>query len=419
MNVGHRPAAGTGTGMGAGYQVMLVVLLSIHFGIVFFDRQALNFLMPAVQPDLGLNNTEVGLLAGLFSFAWALAALAIGYVSDRTGSRKALLIGATLVFSVCSFLSGLAQTFMMMLGARLLMGIAEGGIMPISQSLIVSEVSEERRGLAQGFTQNFGSNLLGSFVAPVLLAVFVTNWGWRNAFFLAGVPGLVAALLIWWLVKEPAPEAAGGGGGRKLTFREAFAERNVLLSAVIGVIMVSYFVVCFAFMPLYLAQVRHFDDTTRGWLMGALGLSATVGSLLISGLSDRIGRRPLMIVMPLIGVILPLGAMYFQGSVWALAAIFFVGWGLVGIFPLFMATIPSESVDRDHSATVMGLCMGVPEVLGGALAPAIAGIAADRTGSLATPLWIMFGLTIVGGLLGFGIRETAPRVLAQRAGGAA
>ncbi|MFO1399659.1 MAG: MFS transporter [Steroidobacteraceae bacterium] len=419
MNAGHRPAAGKGTGMGAGYQVMLVVLLSIHFGIVFFDRQALNFLMPAVQPDLGLNNTEVGLLAGLFSFAWALAALAIGYVSDRTGSRKGLLIGATLVFSVCSFLSGLAQTFMMMLGARLLMGIAEGGIMPISQSLIVSEVSEERRGLAQGFTQNFGSNLLGSFVAPVLLAVFVTNWGWRNAFFLAGIPGLVAALLIWWLVKEPAPAAAGGSGaGRKLTFREAFAERNVLLSAVIGVIMVSYFVVCFAFMPLYLANVRHFDSQAQGWLMSVLGLSATVGSLAISALSDRIGRRPLMIIMPLIGVILPLGAMYFQGSVWGLAAIFFVGWGLVGIFPLFMATIPSESVDRDHSATVMGLCMGVPEVLGGALAPAIAGYAADRTGSLTTPLWIMFGLTIVGGLLGFGIRETAPRVLARRGAGA-
>jgi predicted MFS family arabinose efflux permease len=400
--------------MGAGYQIMLVVLLSIHFGIVFFDRQALNFLMPAVKPDLGLNNTEVGLLAGLFSFAWALAALAIGYVSDRTGSRKGLLIGATLVFSACSFLSGLAQTFMMMLGARLLMGIAEGGIMPISQSLIVSEVSEERRGLAQGFTQNFGSNLLGSFVAPVLLAFFVTQWGWRNAFFLAGVPGLVAALLIWWLVKEPEAAPAEAGGGRKLSFREAFAERNVLLSALIGVIMVSYFVVCFAFMPLYLDQVRHFDDTTRGWLMGVLGLSATVGSLAISGLSDRIGRRPLMILMPLIGVVLPLGAMYFQGSVWVLAAIFFVGWGLVGIFPLFMATIPSESVDREHSATVMGLCMGVPEVLGGAFAPAIAGFAADRSGSLTTPLWIMFGLTIVGGLLGFGIRETAPRVLARR-----
>jgi ACS family hexuronate transporter-like MFS transporter len=408
---GHKPASG----MGAGYQIMLVVLLSIHFGIVFFDRQALNFLMPAVQPELGLSNTQVGLLAGLFSFFWALAALGIGYVSDRTGSRKALLIGATVVFSACSFLSGLAQSFMMMLGARLLMGVAEGGIMPISQSLIVAEVSEERRGLAQGFTQNFGSNLLGSFVAPVLLAFFVTQWGWRNAFFLAGVPGLVAALLIWWLVKEPPPEAAEAGSGRKLTFREAFAERNVLLSAVIGVIMVSYFVVCFAFMPLYLAKVRHFDDTTRGWLMGALGLSATVGSILISGLSDRIGRRPLMILMPLIGVILPLGAMYFQGSVWALAAIFFVGWGLVGTFPLFMATIPSESVDREHSATVMGLCMGVPEVLGGALAPAIAGFAADRSGSLATPLWIMFGLTIVGGLLGFGIRETAPRVVARHA----
>ena len=79
--------------------------------------------------------------------------------------------------------------------------------------------------------------------------------------------------------------------------------------------------------------------------MGTLGVSATIGAFVISGLSDRLGRRPLMIVMPLVGVILPLGALYYTGSVWLLAAMFFVGWGLNGIFPLFMATIPSESVD--------------------------------------------------------------------------
>ncbi len=87
-----------------------------------------------------------------------------------------------------------------------------------------------------------------------------------------------------------------------------------------------------------------------------------------------------MIAMPLIGVILPLGAMYFDGSVWVLAGIFFVGWGLTGIFPLFMATVPSESVDRRHIATVLGVCMGTGEIVGGVLSPSIAGLAADRAG---------------------------------------
>jgi MFS family permease len=133
-----------------------------------------------------------------------------------------------------------------------------------------------------------------------------------------------------------------------------------------------------------------------GWLAGTLGISATVGAFGVSGLSDRIGRRPLMILMPFVGVILPLGAMWFHGSVWVLAAIFFFGWGLNGIFPLFMATVPSESVDRAHTATVLGLCMGIPEVLGGVLAPSIAGYAADIAG-LQAPLFFMLGLEILAG----------------------
>lgn len=394
---------------------MLVALLSINFGIVFFDRNSLNFLMPFVQPDLALNNTQVGILAGALSLTWALAAFGIGFISDKTGSRKGLLILATLAFSACSFLSGIAASFTLMLGARMLMGVAEGGIMPISQSMIATEIKPERRGLAMGVTQNFGSNLLGSFAAPVLLVAFATAYDWRHAFFLAAAPGLVAACLMWKLIRKPrgssaahAPEAVA-----KLTMREALAERNVLICAVMGILLVSYLVVCWAFMPLYLTKVRGYDPQTMGWLMGTLGISATVGAFLVSGLSDRIGRRPLMIAMPLIGVILPLGAMFFEGSVWILAAIFFVGWGLNGIFPLFMATVPSESVDPRHTATVLGLCMGTGEILGGVLSPFLAGLAADRAG-LQAPLWMMVGLTIVGGVLAFGLRETAPRVLALR-----
>jgi len=397
-----------------GYQVMLAALLSINFGIVFFDRNASNFLMPFIQPDLHLNNTQVGVLAGALSLTWAIAAFGIGLVSDKTGSRKGLLVLATLAFSVCSFLTGIAASFAMMLGARLLMGVAEGGIMPISHSMIATEVEPRHRGLAMGVTQNFGSNLLGSFVAPVLLVAFAQQFGWRHAFFLAGAPGLLTALLMWRFLKEaPVAGAAASDAREKGSLREALAERNVVICAVLGVLLVSYLVLCWAFMPLYLTQVRHYDAQTMGWLMGALGISATIGAFAISALSDRVGRRPLLIIMPLIAVILPLGAMYYEGSVWGLAAIFFVGWGVNGIFPLFMGTVPSESVSPRHMATALGICMGTGEILGGVLAPSLAGTVADRVG-LQAPLWMMLGVTVAGALLAFGLRETAPRVLARR-----
>jgi MFS family permease len=388
--------------------MVLVALLSLNFGIVFFDRNALNFLMPFVQPELGITNTQVGLLASALSLTWSVAAFGMGKLSDMTGKRKFWLVISTLAFSVCSFFSGIAATFLMLLAARLLMGVAEGGVMPISHALVATEVSPERRGIAQGIAQNFGSNLLGSFVAPVLLVAFAVHFGWRSAFYLAGIPGLISAFLMMWLIKEPAPAPkAVLTTEARYSMMDALKESNILICVVLGVLLVSYLVICWAFMPIYLTQVRHVSADAMSWLMGTLGISATIGSFAVAGLSDRIGRRPVMIAAPFISVILPLGALYYTGSDWGLAAIFFVGWCVNGIFPLFMATVPSESVDPRHAATVLGLCMGAGEVLGGVLAPSIAGVAADGIG-LAAPMWIMVGLALLGGLIACGLRETAP-----------
>lgn len=395
---------------GSRYQVLLVALLSLNFGIVFFDRNALNFLMPFVQPDLNLSNTQVGLLASALSFTWALSGIFIGAASDRTGKRKSFLIAAVVAFSLCSFLSGLATSFLLLLGARLLMGVAEGPVMPISQSLTAAEVSTERRGLAMGVMQNFGSNLLGSFAAPVLLVAFAQWFGWRSAFFLAGIPGLMTAVLLWMVIREPAVSASEAQKAERLSVAEAFSQRNMVLCALIAILLVSYLVVAWAFLPLFLTQVRGFSPETMGWLMGSLGISATVGSFVVPGISDRIGRKPVMVFTPFLGVILPLAALYFDGSAWILAALFFTGWALNGTFPLFMATVPSETVPPRYAATAVGLIMGTGEVIGGVGSPALAGWAADQTG-LAAPLWIMFAICIAAGVLALGLRETAPALV--------
>jgi MFS transporter, ACS family, hexuronate transporter len=398
---------------GARYQALLVGLLSLNFGILFFDRNALSFLMPFVKPALGLSNTQVGLASSSLSLSWALAALFVGAAADRGGRRKAYLLGATLAFSLCSFLTGLATSFLMLLGARLLMGFAEGGVNPISQSITALTVPPERRGLAMGVMQNFGSNLLGSFAAPVLLVGFAAAWGWQRAFFLAGIPGLVSAWLLWRFVREPAAATVQGALVKEplsSRLRQIMRQRNMVLCALISILLVSYLVICWSFAPLFLTQVRGFSPRSMSWLMGTLGISATVTSFVVSGISDRIGRRPVMIFTAYLGVILPLGALYYGGSIWILAAIFFFGWALTGLFPLFMGTIPSESVAARNMTTAMALVMGVGEVFGGVLSPTIAGWAADRAG-LAAPLWIMFGLCIAAGTLALGLSETAPRRL--------
>ncbi|HEY6869222.1 MAG TPA: MFS transporter, partial [Novosphingobium sp.] len=391
------------------YQAWIVGLLSLNFGILFFDRNALNFLMPFVQPDLGLSNTQVGLFSSALSLTWALSGLAVGRISDRLGSRKPVVVVATLAFCLCSFVSGVATSFLMLLGARLLMGAAEGGVMPVSHSMIVSEVAPERRGLAMGVAQNLGSNLLGSGLAPILLVPVAAAYGWREGFYLAAAPGLVTAALIWFTLREP-PAEAHGGGKAAVPLGTAFRNRNVLLCALIAILLVSYLVVCWAFMPLYLTKVRGFSPEVMGWLMATLGLSAGIGSFVVPALSDAIGRRPVMIAFAFLGVILPLGGLYYNGSPWLLAVLFFFGWGLNGLFPMFMATVPAESVDPRLTATLTGLVMGTGEVLGGVLSPFLAGSLADRFG-LGAALWLMLAMTVLAGLCALGLIESAPRVV--------
>ena len=100
--------------------------------------------------------------------------------------------------------------------------------------------------------------------------------------------------------------------------------------------------------------------------MASLGISATIGAFVTPAISDKIGRRPVMILIPFLGLLIPFSVMYLTGTPWLFLPFFFFGWALNGIFPLFMATIPSESVDPKHRATVLGLCMGSGELIGGA-----------------------------------------------------
>ena len=397
------------------YQWLLTALLSLNFGFVLFDRNALAFLMPFVQGDLGLDNSQIGMLAAALSLTWALAAFFVGMVADRFGSRKQLLVAATCLFALCSFGSGLAIGFGSLLLSRLVMGFAEGGIMPLSHSLLVSQVAPARRGIAMGIAQGFGSSLMGSFVAPVVLVAFATAFGWREAFFLAGAPGLLLALLLaLWVQPDHSPTVVTTveKPATLATLRLLLTNGNVLRCAVMSCAFVGYLVMCWTFMPLYLTQVRGYAPATMSWLMGILGIAATLFSFAITGLSDRIGRRPLLVIIPFLSLLLPLGTLYLDGSLWLIAVIFFLGWMFTGIMPLFMATVPAESVDVRLVGSALGLCMGGSEIIGGVLAPLLGGYAADLCG-LQAPLWGMVLLALFGAWAALGLQETAPRVVAR------
>lgn len=396
-----------------GYQWLLIALLSFNFGIVFFDRNALNFLTPFIQPELRLTNTQIGLFASALSLSWAFAGLFIGWLSDRLGRRKILLVIATLVFSLASVLSGVAGTFLSLLGARLLMGLAEGGIMPISQTLIAAEVAHERRGLAQGLTQNFGANLIANFLGPIVIVWIGANYGWREAFYVCAIPGVISAILIALLVREPA-RVAPVAARAKVPLLPLLTHRTMILCIALSTLLVGFFVVFMGFTPLYLTQVRGVRSEDMGLIMSSFGLASIAVAILVPGASDRFGRKPVAILASFVGLILPLGVLASSGTaVLPIVLSFVFGCCITGVFPLVMATIPSESVSPVQTATALSLTMGISEIVGGVVAPTAAGRLADVYG-LPVVLWILAGICVACGVLAMLLPETAPRVLARR-----
>ena len=263
-----------------------------------------------------------------------------------------------------------------------------------------------------GVLQNFGSNILGSFAAPLVLVSIAQHSGWRMAFFLAGIPGLVMAVLIARYVREPArtaePRAAVEPGPNALSYLSLLRYRNMALCVLMSVFMVAWMVLGWAFLPLFYVKARQLSADEMKVLMSLLGLSAAFFSFIVPGLSDRLGRRPVVVVFNLIGVLVPLAALYFHGSLYLLGALIFLGWAASGTFPLFMATIPSEAIPARYVATGVGLAVGIGEILGGVSAPALAGSAADRYG-LDAPLLIQAACAVCGALLALALNETAPR----------
>ena len=399
------------------YENGLLLILGISFGFAFFDRNASNPLSPYITDEFKLNNSQVGYISSVLSIMWALGAYFIARWSDAVGRRKPFLLAFLIIFSACSLLSGLAPSYPVLIVARMIMGAVEGPFLPVCLAIMAIESSPHRRGVNAGIMQNVFAALLGQSLAPYLLPIIAEDHGWRAAFYLSGVPGLLCAIAVYFWVREPskevqaafhAPGANDTDGPAKMGILDMLKVRNVFVSCLIAMFMVGWFVMGWAYLPNYLVKVRGVSGETMGMLLSVLGFASAVAGFGAPWLSDRIGRKPVMIGFCFVGALTALGAMYFQGSNVILGAMLFIGWLASGTFPLFMGVIPGESMPRKYAATAMGLVVGVGEIIGGTLLVMLAGYLADATGSLGTAILMMAACGAIGCVLCFFLVETAP-----------
>lgn len=391
------------------YERLLITILFFAWGTVFLDRMSELYLAPYIVPEFHLTYEQVGMLASALAITWAASTLLFGALSDRLGRRK-ILLPAMFAFSILSWLSGLARSFDQLLLMRALMGVAEGPTWSIMTALIEESSPPERRGRNVGIVVSAAA-LVGLAVAPVLSTQVASRWGWRWAFFVAGVPGFLFGWLMWKFVKEPPPKAALDAKHARPAFADYFSVlryRNMWLCCLAAAGFISWLFLLNVFAPLYITREAHQTATTAGFLLGASGLGSFFIGLVFPGLSDRFGRRPILLLMACMCTVVPLALLvpHLYAVPWILAAILFLTNAGQGMASLTMVLVPTESVPPQFAATSIGLATLVGELFGATTAPTIGGALAKRYG-LATPLWMAALGSAAIFVLALLLRETA------------
>ena len=174
----------------------------------YLDRWMLAILIPAIKADLDLSDSQIGFITGIaFSLFYAVMGIPIARMADRY-SRRIVVSCAMAVWSAMTAVCGLAQSFLQLAVARVLVGVGEAGATPPSHSLIADLYPRERRALALSIYA-LGSPL-GIFLGFLFGGWLAQTFGWRVALYSFGIPGLVLAGVVFAFLKEPVRGQADG-----------------------------------------------------------------------------------------------------------------------------------------------------------------------------------------------------------------
>ena len=271
-------------------------ILVIVYTFNFIDRNILSILLQSIKTDLNLSDTSLGLLSG-FAFAafYATLGIPIAKYADR-GNRRNLISISLAIWSLMTAISGLAQNFLHLLLARIGVGIGEAGCSPPAHSMISDYFPANKRSTALG---------IYSLGIPfgIMFGLFAGGWidemfGWRAAFFIVGVPGILIAILFRFTVKEPIRGQAEGKVASenqptiyetisyllsKKSFRHlAFAAS---LAAFVGYGGINW-------LPSFFQRSYGMPSSDVGWYLGLiLGLPGGLGIFLGGYLSDYFGSK--------------------------------------------------------------------------------------------------------------------------------
>ena len=362
-------------------------VLVVVYTFNFIDRQILSILIEPIKKDLGLSDTQIGLLTG-FAFAafYATLGMPIARIADR-GNRRNLIALSLAIWSAMTALSGVAMNFWHLLIARIGVGIGEAGCSPSSHSIISDYYPARSRATALG-VYSLGipvGILFGFYMGGMINELF----GWRTAFFVVGLPGLALAVLVRFTVREPPRGMAEGRTAeadlpgvretlayllKKRSFRHlAF---GAALTAFVGYGFVNW-------TPSFLIRSHGMTTAEAGkWLGLLVGIAGGAGISLGGYLADSWGRRDTRWYLWIVGVALLVGLPFSIAAFLApskeQALMFLVVPIVLGNF--YQATTFSQTqglVGLRMRAVAAGVLLFIINIIGLGAGPTFVGFVAD------------------------------------------
>ena len=401
------------------YEWRAIALLTLASGLLGLDRFIVNPLFPAMMRDLSLDYQDLGNMGAVLAVTWGLCALLMGRVSDRVGQRR-VIIPSVVVFSVLVGATGLVGGLASLLVVRAIMGVAEGACVPAANVAAIEASKPSRKGFNFGVFAN-GLPLIGLGLGPILatqLLGVLPSWRW--VFALVAIPGLLTAYLLHRVLRDRPLVAATAGQSipdmARGEWRRALRAHNVPLCVAVMACTSGALNVVIAMTPNYLTDHLHLPVERMGFVMSAVGAGAFAGGLTLPGLSDRFGRKPVMLFGVFAAAVSLWGFMHAGGGAtegWLFALLLSYSMFAFSAFVILIGPVATESVDVSLASTAVGIVSGVGEIVGGGVAPALAGYIAKNFGIEKVFYTALGGLILALVLIG-ALHETRGRDPARR-----
>lgn len=276
--------------------LVTLFMLSIIFALNNADRSLFALLLPEIRRDISMSDVMVGLLTGpAFAMIYSVSAIPIAWVSDRTSARRHIIVAGLACWSVVTLATGFATRIVHLALTRVFLGIGEATNLSPSSAMIADLF--EPRVRAAAFAIVSASSSAGILIAFPLLGSLAQTHGWRMAFWLMGVVGVVAAAAAWLLVRDPAHARRAAPADDKATasFREAlrFAARSrrFQLMIFVGLMISTAYSAMTAWTPTFLLRIHHATLQQTGAYLGLFrGAFGVVAALAGGGLVTWLDR---------------------------------------------------------------------------------------------------------------------------------